>query len=204
MIERRDVRASFLVSCEGVPPIVQSMTVPSGFIVRSARPSELMELVRLDDQAGALYEQAGLPLLLASDHPFVVEECLRWAAAIEKGWGRVVATQEGELAAFAIFGEVDEKPYLDQLSVLPAFMRRGLGRALVEVGVDWAGDRELWLTTYAHLPWNAVYYRRLGFEPVPDAACGPELLAFLRSQRAVLPQPEQRTAMVRIGHVAPG
>ncbi len=46
--------------------------------------------------------------------------------------------------------------------------------------------------------WNAAYYaRRFGFAIVPEAECGLEMKRILESERAVLPHPEYRTAMVR-------
>lgn len=47
---------------------------------------------------------------------------------------------------------------------------------------------EMWLTTYAHLAWNAPFYQRFGFETMADAACGPEIREVLAAQRAVLPE----------------
>ncbi len=77
-------------------------------------------------------------------------------------------------------------------------MRRGIGSALVRRAIEWSAERPLWLTTYSDVPWNAAYYaRRFGFAIVPQAECGPEMKRILESERAVLPHPEYRTAMVR-------
>jgi len=67
------------------------------------------------------------------------------------------------------------------------------GRARIE----WAGAEPLWLTTYAHVPWNAPFYERHGFVAVPESACAPALLAALEEQRRFLPAPQQRIAMRR-------
>lgn len=53
----------------------------------------------------------------------------------------------------------------------PAHGRKGLGTALVTRIVDLArrrGAPALYLTTFAHVPWNAPFYARLGFSPVPE------------------------------------
>jgi len=153
--------------------------------------------VELDDAASILFDQAGMPFTFASEHPFIQDEWARWRRALEQGGGRVLVAPDGRLAAFAIFAEVAGLPYLDQLSVHPAFQRRGLGGVLVHECVEWARGRDVWLTTYAHVPWNGPYYRRLGFDVVPEERCHPELLVILASQRAALPLAEQRIAMVR-------
>ncbi len=132
------------------------------FDLRVARPDEFEMLVRLDDEAGVLFERIGMTFAFPGDHPFVVAEHARWRAALACEKGRVIALPQGELAAFAIFGEVEGLSYLDQLSVRPIRQRRGLGSALVAECVRWASGRDVWLTTYAHVPWNAPYYRRLG------------------------------------------
>ncbi len=170
-----------------------------GFSIRAARPGDLDAIVAIDDAASELYAGAGLTLELAADHPFVVEEVARWALAIEGERAHVAVDHEEELLGFVTLGLVDAEPYVDQLAVHPRAMRRGIGAALMERAFAWSGAARLWLTTYAHLPWNAPYYQRLGFGIVPEAECGHELVQILERQRAALPAPEQRVAMARPG-----
>jgi hypothetical protein len=66
--------------------------------------------------------------------------------------------------------------------------------------LDWAAGEALWLTTYAHVPWNRAFYERFGFAVVPESSCGGDILEILTEQRRWLPAPEQRVAMRR----APG
>src|SRR5690606_10455545 len=98
---------------------------------------------------------------------------------------------------FLILGSVDNAAYLDQISVLPNQMRRGIGKTLMERAIVHSGSGPLWLTTYAHLPWNRPYYERFGFAEVASEHCGDGIRAILQKQRAVLPDPDQRIAMVR-------
>jgi ribosomal protein S18 acetylase RimI-like enzyme len=95
-----------------------------------------------------------------------------------------------------VLGFVDGAPYLDQLSVHPRMMRRGIGRMLVSQALTWSESKNLWLTTYSHLAWNRPYYERYGFTVIPEIECGPELQQILALQRAALPIPEKRVAMV--------
>lgn len=178
-------------------------SLPDGYLLRTTDVAELDALVQLDDAACVLYERAGMHFSFPSDHPFVQDEWTRWRRALGQGLGRAVVTSAGKLAAFAIFGEVDDEPYLDQLSVHPDHQRRGLGSFLIAECIRWAAGRDLWLTTYAHLPWNGPYYSRWGFSPVPEEQCGPQMRAVLRSQRAALPEPEKRIAMMRAVSVDP-
>lgn len=169
------------------------MTRISSADVRRVRSAELERLIEIDDAASVLYAEAGFELALPSNHPFVVAERERWRAALARGSVYGV-DQEGDLRGFAVLGSCDGAAYLDQLSVHPAFMRRGIGTRLLEyVIARCAGP--LWLTTYSHLPWNRPYYERFAF--VESAAHGPELGLLIDEQRAALPAPHKRIAMVR-------
>lgn len=62
--------------------------------------------------------------------------------------------------------ELEGHAHLEQLSVLPAFGRRGIGRALVEAATAEArhrGHPEITLRTYVDVPWNAPFYASCGF-----------------------------------------
>ncbi len=163
--------------------------------VRPARVDDLPRLVAIDDEASVLYVEAGLRIALDHADPFVVAEVARWEAAIGRGHAWVAADALDRPLGFAIAGVVDGEPYLDQLAVDPAHMRRGLGRRLIARVRRWALDRgrALWLTTYDHLSFNRPYYERFGFEVEPRV--GPELAEILDAQRAALPAPERRVAM---------
>lgn len=167
------------------------------FSIRLARASELQKLVAIDDDASELYAQAGLALTFDKTHPFVVAESGRWAAAIERGLAHVAVDAGDRPIGFMTLGFVDSEPYLDQVAVRRSSMRRGVGTALLRHAFEWSAPQSLWLTTYSHLPWNKPYYERHGFVLVPEIACGSELRAILREQRAVLPDPDKRVAMVR-------
>ena len=71
---------------------------------------------------------------------------------------------------------------------------------------QWAVEQrahELWLTTYAHLPWNAPFYRGRGFVAVPESRCGPQLMALIVQQKHALPLADQRIVMIKhVGEAA--
>lgn len=169
------------------------------YTLRAAASDELDQAIAIDDAAGLLFAQAGLAIDLRNDHPFVVAERARWRDAIAKGqlW---FACQDGEPLGFSALGRAGAHAYLEQLAVRPEHGRRGVGTMLLEAACDHArqqGNSELWLTTYAHLAWNKPYYERQGFTVVPESHCSPELQAHLAEQRATLPAPNKRIAMIR-------
>jgi GNAT superfamily N-acetyltransferase len=59
--------------------------------------------------------------------------------------------------------------HLDQISVRPQWQRQGIGTALIQAAARETarnGHREMTLMTYLDVPWNAPYYRRLGFRSI--------------------------------------
>ncbi|GAB5450821.1 MAG: hypothetical protein Hals2KO_11490 [Halioglobus sp.] len=165
--------------------------------IRKARRAELNTLITIDDAASTLYSQAGLTFELADDHPFIEAESRRWADAIAAGRAHVASNERDHAIGFIVLSYVDDAPYLDQISVHPDYMRRGVGTQLLACAIRWADEQPLWLTTYSHVPWNRPYYEQHGFRQVAVASCGPGIRSILELQRAALPAPEQRIAMVR-------
>ena len=165
------------------------------FKIRKARPYELQLLVSIDNEASQLYADAGLDMDLPETHPFVIDEIQRWASLLNKEWIYVATDNGDNPVGFCALAFLDNHPYLDQLSVLPRYMRQGIGTKLLKQAANWSAPHPLWLTTYSHLPWNQSFYQKYGFEPVAEQSCGPELLELLRVQRQALPEPENRIAM---------
>lgn len=81
-----------------------------------------------------------------------------------------------QIAGFAMFEPMDGEAHLVEIDVDTGFQQMGLSRRLIGAGEDWArslGFDAITLTTYRDIPWNAPYYRRLGFvefEPGEDRA----------------------------------
>lgn len=154
----------------------------------------------IDDDATALYAAHGCPIEMPPEHVFAIDEVARWARSVELGHALLAVDGAGAALGFAAVGTVDGAPYLDQLAVRVAAMRRGVGSRLLEAAADCArrmGGTCLWLTTYDHLPFNRPYYARRGYEVVPEEACGPDIRHHLEQQRRYLPEPSRRVAMRR-------
>ncbi len=179
------------------------LVVPEDVQVRLAQPGDVDVLVDIDDDATTLYASYGLDLQAPQDGAFAAfahAERDRWRAAAARGRVYLAVDAERRAVGFAALDILDHAPYLDQLAVRRTDMRRGIGRLLLAHAMGWAVQRDgsaLWLTTYAHLPFNGPYYERLGFVPIPEDACGPDVRQRLEEQRRVLPAPGERVAMRR-------
>lgn len=76
--------------------------------------------------------------------------------------------------------------HLWQLSVDPPNGHQGLGRALVDATCDWAtanGYDAVTLTTFRDVPWNAPFYKTLGFEVIDESDLSPALRAIRDHER---------------------
>lgn len=102
---------------------------------------------------------------------------------------------------FARLEIVDDDAHLEQLSVHPAHGRRGIGACLLKAACRWAADQghtTVTLCTFADVPWNAPFYARHGFVPVPEAELTPGLRALRRQEvRLGLDTLGQRIVMAR-------
>ena len=169
-----------------------------GILFRLGETADLQALCEIDLDAGELFERAGLELSLPDDHEYSVAERTRWRRCLEARSTLIATDMHGRAVGFAAVDLLDGEPYLEQLSVRASYMRRGIGSALIHSALDIArhgGAATLWLTTYAHLPWNRPFYEMFGFSVMPERRCGAEILHELEQQRRWLPHPQERIVM---------
>jgi GNAT superfamily N-acetyltransferase len=165
---------------------------------RLGEAADLQVLCDIDLDAGELFERAGLELSLPDDHEYLVAERTRWRRCLEAGTTIVATDMSDRAVGFAAVDLLDGEPYLEQLSVRPSYMRRGIGSALIGAALDLAcheGATAIWLTTYDHLPWNRPFYEMRGFWVMPEGKCGAEIQHEIEQQRRWLPQPQARVVM---------
>lgn len=94
-----------------------------------------------------------------------------------------------------------EAAHLEEIDVVPAHGRRGLGTALVLRVCDWAarqGYASVSLTTFRDVPWNMPFYARLGFEVVPRERCSAALRAVVDDETRRGLDPARRVVMRRV------
>ena len=110
------------------------------------------------------------------DDPPTDLETLREAQAESRLW---VACDGNDVPiGFVLALLVDDALYIQELDVLRVHQRRGIGGRLIDAVCDAARDRgssTVMLSTFAHVPWNAPYYERLGFERMASDTLTPAL-----------------------------
>jgi GNAT superfamily N-acetyltransferase len=132
------------------------------------RPAGLAEIERVRDiERRSASRFLGTELAwLADDDP---TDALTLSDRIAQG-ALLVAAEASEPVAFVMFREVEACAYVEQIDVLPTHAGRAIGAALLDAVAATARERglaALTLSTFRDVPFNAPYYRRLGFLEVP-------------------------------------
>jgi GNAT superfamily N-acetyltransferase len=146
--------------------------------VRPPRRDELELLRSIERDAGRAFAAIGMTRI-AVHEPLPVEELEIFRAA-GRAW--VTVDDDDAPVAYLLSAALDNCAHIEQVSVAPSHARRGVGAALIEHLAAIArseGRAALTLTTFRDVPWNAPYYRRLGFAIVEPREQGPELAALV-------------------------
>lgn len=131
-------------------------------VIRPATAADIESMRALERSAAQMFHAIGYDF--CADGP--VRDADEHLRVIETGVTLVAETKTGSLAGFAMVEPMDGEAHLVEIDVAPLFQRQGLARRLIAGGADWSrskGFDGMTLTTYRDVPWNAPYYRRLGF-----------------------------------------
>lgn len=159
-----------------------------------AKSRHVREIPRLEQAAAALFPSEDLPEKLR--YLVTAAEALHEAQQDGRLW--VAEHVSGRAVGFALSEIVDGEAYLTEIDVHPEHARRGIGTRLVETVADWAfeeGFAHLVLVTFRHLPWNAPFYRKLGFVAMAEDELGAELREIFTEEAAAGIDVRKRIAM---------
>ncbi len=148
--------------------------------VRPAAESNLADIPRIELAAASLFSEDDLPLDIR--YRVTAASSVREALDQQRLW---VATLDDATVGFAMAGVVDSQAYLEEVDVLPQHGGQGIGARLVQTVIDWAREQSfarLLLVTFRHLPWNAPFYEKLGFEIVDPSDYGAEIRSLLEEE----------------------
>jgi GNAT superfamily N-acetyltransferase len=164
--------------------------------IRPAVDVDLPTVIAIEANAGKLFREVNMAAV-ADSELFTVEQLL---PAVRDGRVLVAVEDDDSTLAFVLNSWVDGRAHLDQVSVDPTCAGRGLGRELIAAAEQWGrgrGSSAMTLTTFADVPWNGPYYRRLGWRDLPAAELGPELAAIRRHEASLGLDAWSRTAMIK-------
>ena len=146
-------------------------------MIRPARGDDLPICQEIERDAGRAFAEIGMTRI-AEDEPLPLPVMERY----RDDGGAFVAVDDTDTPIGYLLAEpVDNAVHIEQVSVRLAYARRGVGRRLI----DSLTADTLTLTTFRDVPWNAPYYRRLGFRDLSQNELSPGLLA-IRQHEAQL------------------
>ena len=163
-------------------------------VVGAAAYSHIAAIPGIEIAAATLFSTADLPMNLR--FRTTAKADLSRAFQNERLW--VAVKGKEKVVGFAIADVVDGQAHIVEVGVMPAFGRLGIGTRLVRIAVDWARDLEfehVSLTTFRHLPWNAPFYQRLGFDRVDPSDYGSELTELFDLEKQAGLDTSKRIAM---------
>jgi GNAT superfamily N-acetyltransferase len=133
--------------------------------IRLAKYEDVPLLPSIERAASDLFlqykETADLPLYLTTIEDF--DEAQR------DGRLWVATKSNGTPIGFALVEMYGGVAHLEELDVYPEYGRQGIGTSLVKTVCEWARSRgiaEVTLTTFRDIPWNAPFYRKVGFREI--------------------------------------
>ncbi|WP_248749282.1 GNAT family N-acetyltransferase [Pseudomonas sp. MWU15-20650] len=159
--------------------------------IRLARADDAALLPGIERSAAQAFRRIVELSWLADAAPISFDLYRQWIA-LSTSW--VVVDTHAQPQGFLTAERVGDDLHLHELSVALPLQGQGWGRKLVETAMAYARAHHLQavtLTTFEHVPWNAPFYRRLGFEAYQD----PRLAQILAREYAQGFAPGSRCAM---------
>jgi GNAT superfamily N-acetyltransferase len=150
-------------------------------MIRAARRHEIPLLPQIENAADERYRRVGLDLVI--DMPPHGLASLEFGRRHDLLW--VATSPLNRVVGFVLMEIKGGTAWIEQLSVLNRWQRRGFGATLIDRSAAAArtlGHHTLYLTTYRDVPWNEPFYRRRGFVEVKRGDLAPALRRMLLSE----------------------
>jgi GNAT superfamily N-acetyltransferase len=145
----------------------------SAIVIRRARESDLSALEAIESSAVEAYARYGKPLV-----DYEPNTGADWAPNLSDGLLWVAEDPASGPVGFLAAERQDDGLYVAEVDVVVTHQRQGIGRRLMQAAIDCARGESLanlTLTTRLDIPWNAPFYRSLGFVVLDQEVLPPHL-----------------------------
>ncbi len=156
---------------------------PANYYIRLAKKSDLPTLKEIEIQSAKRFSGTGLIDNLTSNF----FEPQKLSSFIDKKQVWIACSQENIEVGFVVISQRGSSAYIEELDVLPDHGKQGIGKRLMKEAIDWAKQNlfnEIFLSTFALIPWNAPFYAKLGFRTVDRQVWPDELFAVYAEELA--------------------
>lgn len=153
------------------------------FQIRNAQKEDLPYLADIELAAATLYPEDIIPL----DQQGLSYPDSEFQKSLQQGLLFCV-TQNNKRVAFATCHQYQQFLHLDEISVHPASGKQGIGTALVKRILQESQSRKLQgttLTTFSNIPWNAPFYKKMGFNILSNAETPDEVKDMLLEENFI-------------------
>jgi len=147
--------------------------------IRLANLNDLPEVKEIELEAAHRFDGSGLLDAITDADQNVCTfdpDKLRELTAKQQVW---VVCLDNKTVGFAICSIFGNRVFLEEIDVMMAHGRRGLATRLIRTACSWAKEKGLVamdLATFEEVPWNAPFYKKLGFEILPRHQWTPEII----------------------------
>ena len=150
--------------------IIQFDTMkPSDYRVRLAGTGDFAGLQEIERQAASMFADHLEEVGLTEEDLDRATSAEEFASAQRASRLWVAESRSREVVGFALVIDLRPFAHLDELDVLPAHGRRGVGSLLLDTVGTWARESDysaVTLSTFRDIPWNRPFYERRGFRVV--------------------------------------
>lgn len=152
------------------------------FRIRAPQFSDIPLLALVERSAAVLFQSANLGHRL--DGPTVDPNLLLAMAKTNHLW--IAANNWDQPIGFICGKELDSNFHIVEISVAKDWQGRGVGKVLMTTMMQQVQEEKfssITLTTYRSLPWNGLWYSKLGFMEVNAEDMGAKYVALLDTER---------------------
>jgi len=151
-----------------------------GYRIEPAKPEHIAALPAIERAAADVFPEGMIPDQVKG-YVLSIDE-FENAMAKKHLWVAVTADNQPIGFALVTVNTSSESAMLAELDVDPDHQQKSLGTALVQTVIQWARQeniRHLSLTTFSNVPWNALFYEKMGFRRLSRNELTATLVAIL-------------------------
>ena len=181
------------------------MSISTDIHIRLSELKDIPALTKVEKSAAKKFLDIPELAWLANDDVMTHE--MHQKAILEKTSWTAQDEQSLEIVGFLSGQEIASEFHLQEVSVCAEYQGRSIGKALVETALQHATLKGLisaTLTTFVEVPWNAPFYKKLGFEIIEYNVLSVRLSNLLLAENSHGLAGEKRCAMRKCLASTPG